>query len=186
MPENIKFNPSSRRAFNRQLERAVSDATLAAGVVYLRQLRKNISVSVRAGVNPELVGKVESVIPSSIPDEVSKAGRVKREKKVDSTKNPSGRSRRRSRGIEITRSNPGEYPRRETGNLLKSWNEQNIKRHPDGSTEIFSDSRAFPYNIDLETGTRHMKPRPYIVKTFKETERRMQSAAILAMNKRLN
>jgi hypothetical protein len=182
----VKFNVQTRQAFKRNLDRAIGDGTYAAGVVYLRQLRKEISVSVRVGPSAaglEFDESQKGLIESRPKDTLSTAAKVKGPAKIKSSSTPKTGKKKRRKGVKITRSRPGEPPRRETGNLFRSWN---VRPAQGNKAEVFSDKRAEPYNIKLETGTPKMKPRPYIVATFEKSKQRMNSAATLAISRKLN
>jgi HK97 gp10 family phage protein len=71
----------------------------------------------------------------------------------------SGKGRRKRGKTVIIRSKPGEYPRKETGNLRKSidWWED-----PDAIAAEVGANVDAPYWSDLEYGTVNMAPRPFI------------------------
>ncbi len=84
-------------------------------------------------------------------------------------------------------SSPGEPPRRQTGTLRDAIKVRTNRRRREASILILkrrnpnSDATANKYGVFLDQGTKHIRPRPWIIPGWKRAKRRHRTTFVRVM-----
>lgn len=130
--------------------------------------KKYKQISVRLGVvTAKQLSEIGKLLKSSLRKKLKKISGSRREKRYSPTR-------------IVTVSNPKSYPNHDRGVLLRGIR-ANVKKRANGNSVLFFKSTA-KYSLDLEFGTRNMRPRPFMRPVLAAHRKRIKAIIAKGVN----